>query len=187
MSNFQQEKKKQLSKIDKSDKGSWDSKIIKLIEKINKKKQYYTTSSCSGRIILIKDAEKKQKNLFLFRSHELISFNKLIKELEKIKRKFNELVWFKLDSCILHVSCASLNDAQKLVDKAKFAGWKRSGIMATRNRIMCELLSTESLGFPILDNGKILVDEDYLKLIVNLANLKLENIWEKIRKLEKLI
>ena len=55
---FQQQKTKQLSKSDKSNIGKWDSKIKCLCNKINKKRDYYTTSSCAGRVVLLKASDK---------------------------------------------------------------------------------------------------------------------------------
>lgn len=182
---FEQEKKKQLNKTDKSYKGSWDKQILKLVNKINNNAHYYTTSSCSGRIILIKDSEGKQPGLFLFVSHEKIELNRLLSEINKIKYK--GLIWFKLDSCILHVATENLDSAINLLNKAKNAGWKRSGIMNIGKRNLVELISTETMSFPLLENGKLLVDSDFLKLNLEIANKKLERIWNKIEKLEKLI
>lgn len=183
--NFQESKKKQLSKIDKSNKKSWDEKIIGLCEKINKKSEYYTTSSCGGRIVLLKSEEGKKPDMFLFRTHNKISFNELKKILGNIN--YNGLVLFKQESCILHVACESLEDAWKLLRKAREVGWKRSGVMSIGGRIMCELHSTESLSLPIMDDGKILVDDDYLKLLVDEVNMRLEKCWEKIERLERFI
>ena len=185
-SNFQQAKKKQLSKLDKSSIGSWDSKIKYLCDKINKKKNYYTTSSCGGRIILLKYSDVKQEDAFLFRIHNKISFNELKKVLEKISKKYKGLVEFQQTSCILHVACLNLSDAQNIINKAKESGWKRSGIMGGK-RNMVELHSTESMSFPIMDKGKILVNDDFLKLIVIQANNKLERVWKKIERLKKKI
>jgi len=182
--NFEQQKQKQLSKIDKSSIGGWDEKIKKLCDKINKSKRYYTTSSCAGRIVLIKALDEKTEDVFLFRSHKKISFNELKKALEKIK--YDKLVEFQQTTCILHVACESLKDAQNIVNKAKQAGWKRSGIMGGK-RNMVELHSTENISFPITEKGKILVDDDFLSLIVEQANKKLERTWKKIENLEKII
>jgi len=182
--NFQEQKKKQLSKIDKSNISSWDEKIKGLCEELNKNKNYYTTSSCSGRVVLLKESEKKQKDLFLFRKHGKISFQELRKALGNLEYK--GLIYFKQESCILHVACKSLEDAQRLVDKAKLAGWKRSGIMSIKRNIV-ELLSTESISFPIMYKKKVLVDDDFLKLVVRESNKKLERVWKKIEKLKDLI
>ena len=64
MDRFLQRKKAILKKLDKSSKGDWDEKIISLCDKINSNDNYYTTSSCSGRIIIMKDVVKKGKGLF---------------------------------------------------------------------------------------------------------------------------
>ncbi len=183
---FQQQKKKQLSKIDKSSIGSWDSKIKRLCNKINKKKNYYTTSSCGGRIVLLKASPEKIENAFLFRTHNKIEFKELKLELERVGKEYNGMVEFQMTCCILHVACDELKDAFEIVHKAKEAGWKRSGVMSDKRK-MVELHSTESMSFPIMDKGKILVDDDFLKLIVEIANEKLERVWVKIKKLEKMI
>lgn len=186
--NFEHQKEKQLSMQDNSDIGKWDEKISKLCGKINKKEKYYTTSSCAGRVVLIKQAEKKQEGLFLFRSHEKITLKQLKQELNNVMRdNKTDLVYFRMEQCILHVACKTLSDAQILLDKAKLAGWKNSGIMASNNRIVLEMRSTEHIELPIINQGKTLVDDEFLKILVKEANRKLEKTWEKIRKLEKLI
>ena len=180
--NFLQQKAKQLSKTDKSNIGKWDSKIKDLCEKINNKKEYYTTSSCGGRVVLIKSLDEKAENVFLFRTHKKIKFGELKKALKNVD--YLGLVEFQQTTCILHVACKTLNDAQVLVNKAKLSGWKHSGIMNIK-RNMVELHSTEKISFPIMDDGKVLVDDDFLKMIVREANDKLERVWGKIEKLEK--
>src|SRR3989344_9261536 len=119
---FEQDKQKQLSKADKSSIGSWDEKIKELCNKINKSKKYYTTSSCGGRVVLIKALDEKSENVFLFRSHNKINFNELKKALEDAGNKYKGLIEFQQTTCILHVACAFLADAQEIVNKAKLAG-----------------------------------------------------------------
>lgn len=184
--NFNHQKQKQLSKSDKSNIGSWDLKIKALCNKINKKKSYYTTSSCAGRIVLLKASDAKQPDAFLFRTHEKISFNELKKSLVDAGKNYKGIVEFQQTCCIMHIACNSINDAQEIVNLARESGWKRSGIMGGK-RNMVELHSTENMSFPIMNNGKILVDDDFLKLIVEQANNKLERVWGKIKKLERAI
>src|SRR3989344_4354595 len=103
--NFLFRKENQLKKIDKSFKGSYDKKIIDLCGKINLKDNYYTTSSCSGRVVFLKQDKQKKKDLFVRVWHNLISFNDLKKALDEIeKNKLNELIYFKLDPAIIHIS-----------------------------------------------------------------------------------
>jgi len=185
-SNFLNAKKKQLSKSDKSSIGSWDKKIAGLCNKINKKKNYYTTSSCAGRIVLLKASDVKQPDVFLFRTHEKIKLEELKKVIERISKEYNGLVEFQQSCCILHIACLSLNDAQEILTKAKLAGWQRSGIIGGKRNIV-ELHSTESMSFPIMDKGRLLVDDYFLKLVVEQANNKLERVWNKIERLRSAV
>ena len=143
---------------------------------------YYTTSSCSGRIVLMLDKDKKTKDLFIRIYHDLISFEKLKENLNEINKK--GLIKFKQEPCILHLACRGLNDAQELLDKAKLCGWKKSGIIASKSRFVVELNSTEKLEFPIIKNSKILVDDGFLKIVVKKSNENLKKSWRKIERLK---
>lgn len=179
---FLRRKNQQLDKGDRSLKQSWDKHILSLCELINKKNDYYTTSSCSGRVLILIDSKEKRDDLFLFVSHELVSFDELKMELAKINDK--RLIYFKYEPCILHVAARSLEGAQKIHDLAKKAGWKRCGIIASDKRFMVELNATDKIEFPIINNGKILVSDDFLNLIVEESNKKLRLSWDKIRRME---
>lgn len=183
MDQFTKRKNDCLKKDDKSSIGSWDKPIVKLCERINKLENYYTLSSCSGRVVLIKDIDKKEAGMFIFRSHEKIKLSNLKKELENYKGKENLI--FKMEPVILHIACRELSDADKMLVIARQCGWKNSGIMSfADSRIVLELRSTESIALPIFYK-KLLVDEDYLAILVKESNKKLEKTWEKIEKLEK--
>jgi len=86
---FQKEKEEFLSKKDKSKKGSIDKKIKKLVNKINSLEDFYTTSSCSGRVLLlaIPQSNKKNKVQYLFCSHKKIKHNNIKKTLKTIITK----------------------------------------------------------------------------------------------------
>jgi len=183
MITFNRRKQDILKKDDKSSIGEWDEPIRKLCSKINSKENYYTLSSCSGRIVLLKNLEKKQPGMFVFRSHEKINFAELKKILMDYPGK--EAIIFKQEQPILHVACKTLEDAQKMLSAAHVAGFKHSGIMnIAENRIVLEIIGSEQLSLPIYDK-KILVDDDFLKILVKESNKRLEIGWEKIKKLER--
>lgn len=200
--NFQQRKKAILSKLDKSSIGEWDKKIKSLCDKINEDDNFYTTSSCSGRIIILLDQDRKGPGLFKFVSHDLVEFDELKKELGKIAEnkphtlrvypeKSSLKIFtgdkFKSEPPILHVSCKMLEDAEEILNKARELGWKRSGIISLGKNIIVELISTEKLEFPLTKDGKLLVDEDFLKIVLEKANKNLKKGWLKIEGLKKLI
>ena len=188
--NFENSKKVFLLKKDKSNKQSIDKKIKRLCGIINKNKNYFTTSSCSGRIILIIDDEKKKPGLFLFKSHEKITFNKLKNEIKKIiiniKLK-NKIIFLKQEPCLLVVSCKNKKNQWKLFSLARNNGWKKSGILSLNKKFLIELISTENLSFPIIKNNKLLVNSDFIKIVIKKSNKNLERGWKKINRLEKLI
>lgn len=188
MITFERRKKDCLSRNDKSHAQAIDPKIRKLCDKINKQKEMYTTSSCGGRIVLMRNIIEKKPGLFYFVSHDKIGLEQLEKELEKASQQ-KESLFFKQESCILVVACSSLELAKKILSNAREkAGWKNSGIMTLdAKRVLCELRSTEHLALPIMEKGKLLVDKDYLNRLVEEANTRLEKTWEKIKRLEKLI
>jgi tRNA(Phe) wybutosine-synthesizing methylase Tyw3 len=87
----------------------------------------------------------------------------------------------------LHVACRSLEDAEKIYDKGKVSGWKKSGIIGMKNGFVVELNSSDKLEFPVISKNKILAGDEFLKIVVDNSNKKLEKIWNKIRRLEKAI
>ena len=55
---FNRQKENALSSVDLSRKGSIDSHIVDLVEYINTSMEYFTTSSCSGRIIIFEQVSR---------------------------------------------------------------------------------------------------------------------------------
>ena len=216
---FDKRKKDVLGKLDKSNIGQWDEKIIPLCKKLNSKKNFYTTSSCAGRVILLIDSEKKAPNLFLYVAHDKINFKNLKKKLNEIiqnippqalidfvsckrsptpkklsvipksssKSLNSKNINFKQEPCGLHIACRNLEDAQILLDKARKAGWKKSGIISSKKRFIIEMFGTNKLEFPIIRNGKILVDDSFLKIIVKTSNKNIEKSWKQIKSLGKVV
>jgi tRNA wybutosine-synthesizing protein 3 len=178
---FQKEKKEFLGKKDKSRKGSIDIKIRKLASKINSFDNFYTTSSCSGRILLsaIPESNKKNEVKYLFSSHRKIRFAEIKKIICSGLPKDD--VWFKVQPVILHVACKNTGDAKKLLNTARDIGFRRSGIISMgKSKVVLELISTEKIEAIVSRKGKLLIDEDYFKILVKEGNKKLEKTWKKI-------
>ena len=183
---FEKEKKECLNKIDRSKKGSIDKKIKELVDLINSLKDYYTTSSCSGRILLIKRPKsgKKCDVDFLFASHNKVSFEEIKICLKNIPKQD---LWFRQESMILHVACRTIENAQKILDLSSGAGFKHSGIITTRKKIIIEIIGSEQFDTIIAKHGKVFVGDEYLSLLVDEANKKLEINSRKIKRFYGLI
>ena len=182
---FVQRKKSILEKNDKSTIGSWDKRIVRLCKKINKFSNYYTTSSCSGRVALILDKENQREDLFVKVWHEKVLLKELMKELGNIDK---DNIRFKQEPPILHIACKDVESAKRILEKARVVGFKRSGVISfSENKFIVELLSTEKIEFPIIKNGNILVDDEFLKIVLEKANRNLERGWGKIEELRERI
>ena len=168
-----------LNKKDKSKKGHVDKDIINLVNKINNSKNYYTTSSCSGRIVLLALSSGKKGSKWLFKSHSYVNFSQIKKSLTKLPKTD---VWLRSEGAIFHIACRNIIDAQQLVNKARSVGFKRSGIQATHKKIIVEIASSEYIYAIIAKNGRLVVDEGYIRVLINEANKKLKANKEKLRK-----
>ena len=178
---FDKEKKDCLNKIDKSKKGLVDKEIKQLVDHINSLPDYYTTSSCSGRILLIKRPKsgKKCDVEFLFSKHGKVDFNEIK---NKLKNTPEEDLWFRQESMILHVACRTIENAQKILDLSTLAGFKHSGIITTRKKIVVEIIGSDQFDTIIAKHGKVFVSDEHLRLLVSEANKKLEINSRKIKK-----
>ena len=174
---FANNKKTFLAKMDKSKKGSIDEKAVLLLKKINGMKDYYTTSSCSGRVYLWKGTGKKSETEWLRVSHELID-----EDFFQTDEK-QEVVWLRLEGFILHAACRDLEAAHVLLEKArKF--YKKSCILSASSKIMVEIRGSELVEMPLYKGGKLVFSGD-LGWLKDLINAKLEKMWgdtEKFRK-----
>ncbi len=165
---FLNQKKTYLAKADKSKKGDIDEKVIPLLKKINQRLDYYTTSSCSGRVYLWKGTGKKSETQWLKVSHDLIDENFF--EGDETK----DVIWLRLEGMILHVACRDLDAANILLEKArKF--YKKSGILSASNKIIVEVRGSEFIEMPLYKEGQLLFSGD-LKWLQDLVNTKLKKI-----------
>tara|TARA_Y100000310_G_C20676511_1_gene813391 strand:+ start:99 stop:668 length:570 start_codon:yes stop_codon:yes gene_type:complete len=187
MFNFESTKKDILGKRDKSNVGNWDDHIVELCDLINASDDYFTTSSCSGRITLVEDIDKKAPGVFLFRTHEKVEFDELKKGLLEVAAQVSEgIVMFKQEPCLVVVSCRDRDSQWRLFSEARNNGWKKSGILSLDRKLLVELMSSENISFPVVKDGKILVDDEFLKVVIDKSNSNLEKGWEKIKSLKKL-
>jgi tRNA wybutosine-synthesizing protein 3 len=178
---FENDKKVFLDKLDKSKKGSIDKGIKKIVDLINSKPSLYTTSSCSGRITLLDCPEsyKKDDCEWIYSTHDDAVLEDMKEALKKSKK---DEVWLMEEPPILHVCCKTISDAQKVVNAAKEAGFKRTGIISTEKKIIVEIISTEKVNAPVAIEGEMIVDDAYLKILIEKSNKKLEMTRKKMEK-----
>lgn len=202
--NFAKEKSDFLKKKDKSRKGSIDKGIIGLVNLINSKKDFYTTSSCAGRIVLLETkSSRKNECEWVFSKHGKISFKEILDSLAQYDKKIlkkRELplkesglketsfgsaakypIWFKQQPIILHVACRNPEAAKKLLDFARKV-FKHSGILSiTDKKATVQIIGSEKIDTIIADKSFV-ADEKYIKQLVKYANY---NFGENKKKTKK--
>jgi len=161
--------------------GEADDKIKDLVEFFNSRKDYYTTSSCSGRIVVChtKD-DDKQFFKFLGKWHRQVSTDEVINSITPVDEG---VLWFKMEPFIIHICAKNTGKASNVVREAKKLGLKSSGIFQIRKRVMFQLIGEEWLSTPIGDDGGFLMDESMLDIIVEEANQKISKNFDRMEHL----
>ncbi|KAI6658877.1 tRNA wybutosine-synthesizing protein 3-like protein isoform X1 [Oopsacas minuta] len=182
---FLNNKQQTLRQIDRSKKGSIDIPILSLIDVINTSLFFYTTSSCSGRIILYseKSAGIKHNCKWIYTSHKECNIDDVIVALKREVTIVCNVITLKFEPLILHVCCANIECSKALMKVAVGCGYRNSGLSIGK-KIMLAVRSTQGLEVPIGRDGSILVEEKYLKFLVEEANIKMNLNCERIKVLE---
>ncbi|XP_018535166.1 LOW QUALITY PROTEIN: tRNA wybutosine-synthesizing protein 3 homolog [Lates calcarifer] len=181
---FSQWKKQALSKLDLSKKGSVDQDIEHVVSLLNSCEEYFTTSSCSGRTILIDGAPEssdvqKQNCIWLFVSHQKCTSDDLMSGLAKSS---GDAV-LKFEPFILHVQCRRLEDAQLMHTVAINSGFRNSGLTVSKTgKIIAAVRSTHGLEVPLSHEGKLLVGHDYIHFLTQIVNQKMEENLRRIHR-----
>ncbi|XP_056388665.1 tRNA wybutosine-synthesizing protein 3 homolog [Hyla sarda] len=171
-----------LRKTDLSKKGSVDKDIEEVVRDINLQDCYFTTSSCSGRIILIDENPdvslvQKENCSWLFVTHDLCTKEDVFSGLQKAS---GDAV-LKFEPFVLHVQCRTLEDAQLLHGVAINSGFRNSGItVGKKGKIIMAVRSTHCLEVPLSHKAKCLVSDEYVEFLVQTASLKMEENKKRI-------
>lgn len=176
-------KKQALEKLDKSHIGGIDKHIQSLCDTINKKENFFTLSSCSGRICVIgKSSKGKEENCWVYVSHEISNSGEIITILNNYSDE--KKLEFRQESAIIHICCENVSLAKKIMHLGKLAGFNQVGIIAITNKIVVELICEAEIVVPVYDS-KLLVDNNFLEYLVKNANENLEYSWRCIDKLNE--
>ncbi|WP_297488633.1 hypothetical protein [Thermococcus sp.] len=162
-----------------------DHDIIPLLEKINALDNYFTTSSCSGRISVMEMPHfgDKVNSVWLGKWHREVAVEEV---LEAVGRHNSGQLWFLVRSPILHVAARTMEDAVKLLNLAVGLGFKYSNVKSiSHKKLLVEIRSTERMDVPLGENGELWVDGYYIERIVGIANAQVRRFKGKLKRLEE--
>ncbi len=158
---FSKNKEAALRRKDHSKKGSIDEEVVPALEAINAMPDFYTTSSCAGRIVLLREPRSRKKKDFewLYVSHSEPDITRIRAALDKLPK---DKVWLRMEPFIIHVCSRDMGSAERFLAVMRKAGLKHSGILAARKRIVIEVAGNERMDVPVAAEGRMLVGEEYL-------------------------
>ncbi len=174
---FLQKKRAALAKYRKArSEGAVDDALVGFLDDLNDHPDFYTTSSCSGRIVLLSDVGSKLHDDWLGKWHRTVTAKEILDALEPVEG----VTWLIQESFILHLHCRTRMQAKQVIDLAIASGFKRTGLIAfDSDRWAVEVLSTERIAAPVQRDGVRLVDEPYIEFLVELANERFSRAMEK--------
>ncbi|XP_004841495.2 tRNA wybutosine-synthesizing protein 3 homolog isoform X2 [Heterocephalus glaber] len=148
---FRRWKAQCLSRADLSRKGSVDEDVAHVVQLLNTREQFFTTSSCAGRILLIDGG---------------------INGFEVQKQNCCWLL-------VTHKPCVKEDVHSVAVD----SGFRNSGItVGKKGKTMLAVRSTHGLEVPLSNQGKLMVTEEYIDFLLNIANQKMEENKKRIER-----
>ncbi|KAL6197629.1 hypothetical protein ACLB2K_033235 [Fragaria x ananassa] len=175
---------------DKSPKGTVDTPIIPLLDVINRHRDYFTTSSCSGRISILSQPaarrvskKKASGGAWLYISHDpadpdsvldLVFRRRSDPTRNELRDDDHDEVVFRFEPLIVAVECRDLAAAQVLVSKAIASGFRESGITSSNKRVIIAIRCSIRLEVPLGSSREIMVSREYLRFLVGVANEKFE-------------
>jgi len=184
---FKSNKKNVMQKFDKALlEKQVDYEIIPILKLINSYDDFYTSSSCYGRIVLLEipNIGDKKNAKWLGKWHSKIT-------LDDILISFNFAskgqLWVLAQSPIIHVYSKNQDAADKLIKAAISCGFKHSGFKSIEKNIVLEIASTERLDAPIGNDGHLYCSDDYINLIVKISNDIIHRSVEKLNRFHKFL
>ena len=177
-------KKRAIQKLDQAiNENMVDVAILPLLTAINKSNHYYTSSSCAGRIVLLQLPQigDKQNAQFLGKWHQTIKSNELT---SASKNAGVGQLWLLAQSPIIHLTAKTTDAASSMLKMAISCGFKNSGLRSLDKKLIVEICSTERLDAPVGKDGVLFCNNEYLELLISIANEVLEKSREKLSHFE---
>lgn len=147
---------------------------------------YFSTSTCSGRITLmdLETNEHKRKGGFFRKWHRTVKLAEVWNGINDNTNTGN--VWFKQDAFVYVIGTNTLERAHHLFMICQKAGIKRFGIHHFEDgKVLIEIFGTQAMSVPVKKGKKILVDKTYVKELVSIANRKWKENEKKRKEFEK--
>ncbi len=150
-----------------------DPLMIPISRAIAKTHYFFTSSTCSGRITLmdLNTNEAKKPGAFFRKWHRVVILREVWDGIQDHTNTGN--LWFKQDAFVFLIGTNTMENAQHILRICHENGVKRAGINhAEPGKVHVEIFGTQNMSVPVKEGKKILVEKEYVKRLVSIANRK---------------
>ncbi len=165
--------------------GYLDLDIVDILVELFLRPKSFTTSSCSGRIVLM-DSEypwAKEETMIIFKKHGPVEPEEI---LEAASKPVAERLWLSVQGPIIHVETLDIEEAFTILEAARRAGFKHSGVLAsTRKGILVELRTGIRVNIPLAEPDEKLIRWESIERITRLANKALREAKKRLNRLRE--
>ena len=186
---FNQYKAKAMEKLEEAKSEDLvDEGVIEVLNAFNSHPDIFTTSSCAGRLQLIVLPDIGRKDSVELRKtwHSPVEFEEVKEALDNLDIPPNSIVILQGQSPIFHVSCRTMELAQKFRGIVHSQGWKYSSLITgNEDKWIVEVLSASRIDNLLFRDGVIdPPDDDRLKFIIEESNKILIKAQSRLGALE---
>jgi len=186
---FSQYKSKAMQKLESAlSEGLVDEGVISVLNSFNSHPDIFTTSSCAGRIqlIVLPDIGRKDSVELRKKWHRPVEFQEVKDAITNLDVPPNSIVILQGQSPIFHVSCRTMELAQKFRGIVHSQGWKYSSLITgNEDKWVVEVLSANRIDNLLFRNG--LIDppgDERLKFMIEESNKILIKAQARLEALE---
>ena len=178
--------------------GHVDQRAKAIVGLVNRHKDFYTTSSCSGRVSLFADPTTSTKagglkgGEWVYVSHEPAEAGAIVaavreklgedpEDEDECEKKANETsqgidpecsLVLRFEPFILSVEASSVEHGGRFVAAARDAGFRESGITGNDRRVVCSIRCSIRMETHVVSRGVRLVSDLAIRELVRIANEK---------------
>ena len=186
---FNQYKAKAMEKLEEAKSEDLvDEGVIEVLNAFNSHPDIFTTSSCAGRLqlIVLPDIGRKDSVELWKTWHSPVEFEEVKEALDNLDIPPNSIVILQGQSPIFHVSCRTMELAQKFRGIVHSQGWKYSSLITgNEDKWVVEILSASRIDNLLFRDGVIdPPDDDRLKFIIEESNKILIKAQSRLEALE---
>ena len=186
---FNQYKAKAMEKLEEAKSEDLvDEGVIEVLNAFNSHPDIFTTSSCAGRIqlIVLPDIGRKDSVELRKKWHRPVEFQEVKNVITNLDVPPNSIVILQGQSPIFHISCRTVELAQKFRGIVHSQGWKYSSLITgNEDKWVVEILSASRIDNLLFRDGVIdPPDDERLKFIIEESNKILIKAQSRLEALE---